>query len=144
MADPLDKWQRSGSQPVAAPVKAETPALGKYESFKKDGSLPARLFFRCGPRMADRALPYGYITKITTDGWSVISICFYLPWPGPLVVDINGECLGPVADAIVAGTAVSVEVFDPARHIDPEEGIAIIREIVIQDQSPLTDDNTKH
>jgi len=90
-----------------------------------------------GPRESDKALPYGYLVKVITDGWSLIRLSFALPpWPGPLVVDIHGEFMGPIADAIVPGTATVVEVFDPAKHIDTQEGAAIVREIEFISKPP--------
>jgi hypothetical protein len=139
MADVLDKWQRRGSMPVSPAKPADVPdqSLARYDAVKKSENYPVRLLFKCGTRATDVAFPYGYIAEITTDTWSQISVCFALPaWPGPRLVIIRGECLGPVADAIIAGTAASVEVFDSTKHIDPDEGIAIVREIVIHDKPP--------
>jgi hypothetical protein len=143
----LDKWMRPGSQPVA-PTKTADAAPSKparYEAMKKSEDYPTRLLFKCGPRAVDVALPYAYLAEITTDTWSQISLCFTLPpWPGPRLVLIRGECLGTVADAIIAGTAATVEMFDPVKHIDPDEGIAIIREIEVIDRRPEPGEKTHH
>lgn len=146
MTDVLDKWQRRGSVPVSPkPSGVAGQSLARYDALKKSENYPARLLFKCGPRAVDVAFPYGYIAEITTDTWSQISVCFALPaWPGPRLVVIRGECLGPVAEAVIAGTAASVEVFDPAKHIDPDEGIAIIREIEVVERRPEPGENTHH
>jgi len=143
--DPLARWERPGAAKRKAAEVAAAP-LAPYEAFRKEsGFPPSRLFFKCGPRQADRALPYGYLVEITTDGWSMISLCFALPaWPGTRLIGLHGECLDAVASAIVAGQASIVEVFDPKKHVPPADGAAIIRRITVSDKAPDPAQLTKH
>src|SRR5581483_7997223 len=108
-----------GVQSTASTADGRTPGPTRYEALRKDATAsPPRLYFKRGPHAVDVALPYSYLCKVMTDGWSIIGLSFNMHWPGPMVVQIRGEHLGPVADAIIAGTAAAVEVFDSARHTD--------------------------
>jgi hypothetical protein len=136
----LAKWQRPGTQAAPAPPKA---ALAEYKSFRE--AAPSRLFFKCGPTGSDRAFPYGYLVDVETDNWSIIGLSFALPpWPGPVQVAIRGECLGPVAEAIIGGSCSVVEVFDKRKHTEPPDGSPVVREIVIVNKPPESIGQTKH
>jgi hypothetical protein len=136
--DPLAKWRRSGAQPVPAPASATgaPPELVKYEAFG-EASFPARLWLKRGSRDPDKAFPYAYLTEVLTDNWSIVSLTYCFPYPGAIVVNIQGECLGPLAAAVISGSAAYAQLFEATTFIDPPPGIAIIREIAVHDKPPV-------
>lgn len=71
----------------------------------------------------DRAFPYGALTLLDTDGNGfVVTLLYSLPTMGPMLVKLVGNGLAPLVDAILDGTARTVQVFDPARFLPVPEG----------------------
>src|SRR5580704_8148783 len=124
--DPLAKWRRPGSKPVQGKesdgVVAVAPPSGirprAYKAYVADAGRVPMLRIRSSllkKPEADIALPYGYLTKVTSDGYGfVFGLIFSLPFPvGALRVTFRGEGMAPLVDAILSGTVKSVELFDP-------------------------------
>ena len=153
--DPLAQFRRLGQRGPVRPAAGSVDAikLREYKAFKADeASTPAlllikKMIIKNGPA-ADRALSYGYLTDVISDGYGfVFSLTFCLPFPGPLVVGFTGEGMGPVLDAILKRSVVEVQVFDPDRFSAPPEGnfdvaadawrgVPIIREITFNEATP--------
>jgi hypothetical protein len=166
--DPLAKWRKPGSKPaqgkenhgvvVVAPPSGIRPR--EYKAFVTDPARMPMLLLKCGlvkrPE-ADIALPYGSITKVTSDGYGfVFGLIFSLPFPvGALSIRFRGEGMVPLLDAIVSGTVRSVQLFDPDRFLPPQEGTynvegdewtgpCVVRDIAIQEQGAPLPNTTKH
>ena len=134
--DPLAKWRQPGYQPrQETPAGSPTRALLEYKAFGEVPS-PSRLWLRYPLGDPDRGVPYGYLTNVLTDNWSIIGLTFSIPFPGPLVVNIHGECLEPLAAAIMSGSAAWVQVFDAAKFIAPSDGVAVVRGIAVNEPVP--------
>jgi len=166
--DPLAKWRRPGSKPVQGKesdgVVAVAPPSGirprEYKAFVADTVRVPMLLLKCGlvkKAEPDIALPYASITKITSDGYGfVFGLTFSLPFPvGAMSVRFRGEGMAPLFDAIVSGTAKSVQLFDPDRFLPPKEGDfdieadewrgpCVVRDIAILEQGEPLPNNTKH
>lgn len=152
MADVLDKWRRSGSVPVLAPTKetgggaAVSAALVPYKPFG-DQIGAARLLLKPGGVETNRALPYGYLTDVKTDNYGlIIGLTYSIPFPGPVVVQIEGNGLSSLAEAVIKGNVAWIEAFDPARHAEPQDNTPVVTVIHIMDKPPETapEDATKH
>ncbi len=133
--DPLAKWRKPGSGPVeqneTGGVLAVAPPTGikrrEYKGFTSEASRIPLLQIKRGTVKqpeTDLDLPYGYLTKIISDGYGFsFSLTFALPFPsGPAIVEIRGEGMGLMLDGIRRGTVASVQIFDPDRHLPPKEG----------------------
>lgn len=166
--DSLAKWRRPGSKPVQSKetdgVVAVSPPPGirlrPYKAFAADTMRVPMLMLKRGlvkKPEAEIALPYGYLNKITSDGYGfVFSMSFARPHPwGPVVVEIRGEGMSPLVDGILSGTIKSVQIFDPDRHLPTEggdfnieadawEGPCVVKDISVTEKNSPVESATKH
>ncbi len=163
--DPLAKWRRPGSKPVdtgdslaVAPLSGIRPR--EYRAFEQEKTRPMCLAFH--PSLVRRphahiALPYAYFAGMTMDGYGFgFSITFAKPLPwGPVVVDVRGSGLNPLVNGILNGTVSSIQIFDPERHIPPNEGDfdieadewqgpCIVKEITFTTKNSSDESTTRH
>jgi hypothetical protein len=166
--DPLKQWRRPGSMPAKAKesdgVTAVAPPSGirprEYKAFVTDAGRVSMLRIRSSlvkKPEADIAVPYSYLTKLTSDGYGfVFGLMFSLPSPvGAISVRFRGEGMRPLVDGILNGTVKSVEVFDPDLFLPPHagdwdieahewRGPCVVKDIVILEQGDPLPNNTKH
>jgi hypothetical protein len=166
--DPLAKWRRGGATLVKVKesdgVTVVAPASGirprEYKAFVAEASRVPMLRIRTSlvkKPEADIALPYGYLTKVDTDGYGFFfGLTFSVPFPvGAMTVKFRGEGMGSLVDGIIGATVKSVEVFDPDRFLSPKEGDfdneadewqgpCVVRDIAIFEQGDAMPNTTKH
>ncbi len=159
---------RTRSRPVEGKetegVLAVAPPCGirprEYKAFVSGTVRVPLLLLRRGlvkKAEADIAVPYGYLTKVISDGYGFgFSLTFSLPFPsGAMVVEMRGEGLTPLLEGILSETVKSVQLFDPDRFLPPKEGefdieadewrgCAVVREIAVTDKNTLAENTTRH
>jgi hypothetical protein len=132
----------------------------EYKAFVTDAGRISMLHIKSGlvkKPQADIAVPYSYLTKMTSDGYGfVFGLMFSLPSPvGAISVRFRGEGMGPLVDGILNGTVKSIQLFDPDRFLPPKEGDfdieadewrgpCVVKDIVILEQGDPLPNNTKH
>ena len=166
--DPLAKWRKAGYQPAeleeVGSVTAVAPFGGikprEYKAFVSDSSRLPMLLIKRGtvkqPK-TDLTLPYGYLTKIISDGYGqVVSFTFVLPMSSsPTVVLFEGEGMEAMIDGIRRGAVSSVQIFDPDRHLPTPEGDfdieayewrgpCVIKHISVTAKDSPAENTTKH
>jgi hypothetical protein len=162
--DPLARYRPSGAA-VAVQRAAISPTgirLQPYKAFaahsdSRSSLLQLKRSLVRKPQTSI-AVPYAYLTKVISDGYGfVFSLTFSLPFPSnAMVVEIRGEGMTPLVDAILRGAATHVQIFDPERFLplpegdfdteaDEWKGEAVVKEISITDKNSLDVDNkTRH
>lgn len=166
--DPLAKWRRPGSRQVQRKESdgelAVAPPSGirprEYKAFVSDTARVPLLLLKRGlvkKAEADIAVPYGYLTKVISDGYGFgFSLTFSLPFPSAaMVVEIRGEGLTPLLDGILSGTVKSIQLFDPDRFLplnegdfdieaDEWRGVAVVKDMTVTDKASPAENTTKH
>lgn len=149
----LEKYE-TGYQPKPEPQAMLSPQGVKLTEYKAFTTCPraSHLFFKSSVRgvktEAHRAFPYGALTLLETDGNGFgVTLLYSLPTPGPMIVKLTGKGLAPLVDAILDGTARTVQVFDAGLFLPvpegdwntPEhkwDGKPVVDEILIWDKLP--------